>query len=161
MQWVSDLSIYGLRTVMLLLAFAGFGWAMLSARRQSAEAHAQLAARLETALGEIRRLSGQMIALGASVESVAARITQAANEQAQAQAQVKAQAQTQSVPRAAASNGGINTRGYETAIRMARSGSSVEEIVANCGTTRAEAKLLRRLHECGGARKAESQGVLS
>jgi len=159
MQWVSDLSIYGLRTVMLLLAFAGFGWAMLSARRQSAEAHAQLAARLETALGEIRRLSGQMIALGASVESVGARITQVANEQAQAQ--VKAQAQAQSAPRAAASNGGINTRGYETAIRMARSGSSIEEIVANCGTTRAEAKLLRRLHECGGARKAESQGVLS
>jgi len=159
MQWVSDLSIYGLRTVTLLVAFAGFGWAMLSARRQSAEAHAQLAAQLETALGEIRRLSGQMIALGGSVESMGVRITQVAHEQAQAQ--VKAQAQTQSAPRAAASNGGINTRGYETAIRMARSGSSVEEIVANCGTTRAEAKLLRRLHECGGARRAESQDVMS
>jgi uncharacterized protein DUF2802 len=157
MQWVSDLSIYGLRTVMLLVAFAGFGWAMLSARRQAAEAHAQLGARLEAALGEIRRLSGQMIALGGSVESLGTQITQAAREQAQAQ--VKAQAQA--VPRAAASNNGMNTRGYETAIRMARSGSSVEEIVANCGTTRAEAKLLRRLHECGGARKAESQGVLS
>jgi hypothetical protein len=157
MQWVSDLSIYGLRTAMLLVAFAGFGWAMLSARRQAAEAHAQLAARLETALGEIRRLSGQMIALGGSVDSVGAQIKQAAREQTQAQ--VKAQAQA--APRAPASNSGMNTRGYETAIRMARSGSSVEEIVANCGTTRAEAKLLRRLHECGGARKAESQGVLS
>jgi len=161
MQWVSDLSIYGLRTVMLLVAFAGFGWAMLSARRQAAEAHAQLAARLETALGEIRRLSGQMIALGGSVDSMGAQITQAAREQAQAQANVKAQAQANAAPRAAAANNGMNTRGYETAIRMARSGSSVEEIVANCGTTRAEAKLLRRLHECGGARRAESQGSLS
>lgn len=157
MQWVSDLSIYGLRTVMLLVAFAGFGWAMLSARRQAAEAHAQLTARLETALGEIRRLSGQMIALGGSVDSMGAQITHAAREQAQ----VKAQAQTQAAPRVAASNNGVNGRGYETAIRMARSGSSVEEIVANCGTTRAEAKLLRRLHECGGARRAESQGSLS
>ena len=159
MQWVSDLSIHGLRTVMLLVAFAGFGWAMLSARRQAAEAHAQLAARLEAALGEIRRLSGQMIALGGSVDSLGAQITHAANEQAQAQ--LKAQAQAQAAPRAAAANNGMNTRGYETAIRMARNGSSVEEIVANCGTTRAEAKLLRRLHECGGARRAESQGALS
>ena len=159
MQWVSDLSIYGLRTVMLLVAFAGFGWAMLSARRQAADAHAQLTARLETALGEIRKLSGQMIALGASVDSLGAQVTHAAREQAEAQAQVKAQAQA--APRAAAANNGMNTRGYETAIRMARNGSSVEEIVANCGTTRAEAKLLRRLHECGGARRAESQGVLS
>jgi len=156
MQWLFDGSILGLRTLLLLAAFTGFSWAMLSARRQAADAHAQLAARLETALGEIRRLSGQMIALGGTVESVGTQIAQA-HEQAQA----KAQAQTLAAPRAAASNNGMNTRGYETAIRMARSGSSVEEIVANCGTTRAEAKLLRRLHECGGARRAESQGSLS
>ena len=151
----SDLSIYGLRTLLLLVAFAGFGWAMLSARRQAAEAHAQLAARMETALGEIRRLSGQVIALGGSVEALGTRLLQV---QAQAQAQAQSQA---AAPRVAASAGSMNTRGYETAIRMARSGSSVEEIVANCGTTRAEAKLLRRLHECGGARRAESQGALS
>ena len=158
MQWLSDGSIYGLRTLLLLTAFAGFGWAMLSARRQAAEAHAQLAARLETALGEIRRLSGQMIALGGSVEGLGTQFVQA-QEQAQVQAQARAQAQA--APRQVASSNGMNTRGYETAIRMARSGSSVEEIVANCGTTRAEAKLLRRLHECGGARRAESQGSLS
>ena len=156
----SDLSIYGLRTLLLLVAFAGFAWAMLSARRQAAEAHAQLAARMETALGEIRRLSGQLLALGGSVESLGTQVTQA-QEHAQAQAQARVQAQSHAAPRAAASNNGMNTRGYETAIRMARSGSSVEEIVANCGTTRAEAKLLRRLHECGGARRAESQDVLS
>ena len=160
MQWLSVDSILALRTLLLLGAFAAFGWAMLSARRQSADAHAQIAARLETALGEIRRLSGQMIALGGSVESLGTQVLQA-NEQAQAHAHAQAKAQAHVAPRATASNNGMNTRGYETAIRMARSGSSVEEIVANCGTTRAEAKLLRRLHECGGARKAESQGVLS
>ena len=159
MQWVSEWSIYGLRTLLLLAAFAGFGWAMLSARRQAADAHAQLAARMEAALGEIRRLSGQLIALGGSVESLGSRLAQA-QEQAQAQAQARAQSQV-AAPRVAASGGSMNTRGYETAIRMARSGSSVEEIVANCGTTRAEAKLLRRLHECGGARRAESQDALS
>ena len=156
MQWLSDGSILTLRTLLLLGAFAGFGWAMLSARRQAAEAHAQLAARLETALGEIRKLSGQMIALGGSVESLGTRLVQA---QESAQAQARAQAQVQAAPRAMAANGGMNTRGYETAIRMARGGASVEEIVASCGTTRAEAKLLRRLHECGDPRRADADAA--
>jgi len=53
----------------------------------------------------------------------------------------------------------MNSRGYETAIRMARSGASVDEIVASCGTTRAEAKLLRRLHECGDPRRADAETI--
>jgi hypothetical protein len=32
------------------------------------------------------------------------------------------------------------------AIRMARAGATLEDIVASCGTTRSEARLLRRLH---------------
>jgi hypothetical protein len=40
------------------------------------------------------------------------------------------------------------------AIRMARGGASIEEIVASCGTTRSEARLLRRLHCAGGATAA-------
>ena len=157
MQFDLDSSIYGLRTLLLLGAFVGFGWAMLSSRRQSAEAHAQMAARLETALGEIRKLSGQLIVLGGSVDSMGSRVAQA-QAQAEAQAQAQAQAAASKVT-AASSAGNQNTRGYETAIRMARSGASVEEIVANCGTTRAEAKLLRRLHECGDPRRAEQKSV--
>ena len=153
MQWDLDSSIYGFRTLLLVSAFAGFGWAMLSARRQAAEAHAQMAAKLESALVEIRRLSGQMIVLGGSVESVGTRLVQA---QAEAQAQAQAHAV---VTKTAGPAHHQNTRGYETAIRMARSGASVEEIVANCGTTRAEAKLLRRLHECGEPRRAEQKSV--
>lgn len=151
MQFASDWSIFGLRTLLLLGAFAGFTWALVSARRQAAQVHAQLAARLETALGEIRRMSGQVIALGGSIEALGTRLTQA-----QAEAQAKAQVPTPAA-HPSPSTASVNTRGYETAIRMARSGSSVDEIVASCGTTRAEAKLLRRLHECGEPRRAEPQ----
>jgi len=156
MQLDLDWSIYGLRTLLLLSAFVGFGWAMLSTRRQAAEAHAQMAARLETALAEIRKLSGQMIVLGGTVDAVGSRLGHA---QAQAEAQAQAQAQAQAAASKAAAAPTQSTRRYETAIRMARSGASVEEIVANCGTTRAEAKLLRRLHECGEPRKAEPKSV--
>jgi Protein of unknown function (DUF2802) len=139
--------IYGLRALLLVTAFAGFTWALLSARRQAGEANAQMAARLETALGEIRRLSGQVIALGGAVEALGTRISVAS-------VQPKEPA-LRPAPAAAS----VNTRGYETAIRMARGGASVEEIVASCGTTRAEAKLLRRLHECGEPRRAEAENV--
>ena len=135
--------IYGARALLLLAAFTGFAWALVSARRQSAQSDAQLSARLETALGEIRKLSGQVIALGGTLEALGTKLQQAS-------AQRPAPAQ----PPAAAS---MNTRGYETAIRMARSGASVDEIVASCGTTRAEAKLLRRLHECGDPRRADAE----
>ena len=148
MHFESDSWIFGLRTLLLLAAFAGFAWALISARRQSEQASALVAARLETALGEIRRLSGQVIALGGSVELLATHLTQ------QAQVQPPAPA-----PRPAPPAASGHTRGYETAIRMARGGSSVEEIVASCGTTRAEAKLLRRLHECGEPRRAEPQSA--
>jgi hypothetical protein len=37
-------------------------------------------------------------------------------------------------------------RSYETAKRLARSGATVEEIVATCGVADTEARLLRRLH---------------
>jgi len=137
--------IYGARALLLLVAFTGFAWALVSTRRQSAENNAQLAARLDTALGEIRKLSGQVIALGGTLEALGTRL-----DQASAQRPAAAPA-----PPAASQN----TRGYETAIRMARSGASVDEIVASCGTTRAEAKLLRRLHECGDPRRAEAETI--
>lgn len=139
--------VYNLRAVLLVAAFIGFAWALLSARRQAEEANARLSARLEAALGEIRKLSGQMIALGGSIETLGTRITDA---------QVQRPAPAPTPSQAAAS---VNTRGYETAIRMARSGASVEEIVASCGTTRAEAKLLRRLHECGDPRRADAESM--
>lgn len=146
---ISDWLLNALRASLLIAAFLGFAWALVSSRRQAEQSGAQMAARLETALGEIRRLSGQVIALGGAVEVIGTQLTQA-----QAQAQASAPA-----PRTAPSQTSGNTRGYETAIRMARSGASVEEIVSSCGTTRAEAKLLRRLHECGESRRENAEGV--
>ena len=137
-----DSWIYALRTALLFAAFAGFAWAFMRARRQAEQSSAQTGAHLETALGEIRRLQGQLTVLAAAVDALDGKL-------AQAHAPVAA-----SRPAPAAAS--VNTRGYETAIRMARSGASVEEIVASCGTTRAEAKLLRRLHECGEPRKADA-----
>ena len=127
--------MYSLRALLLLAAFAGFAWALVSARRQTAQNNAQLCARLETALGEIRKLSGQVTELGGTLESLGTRLAQA-----------DAQRPVPAPPPAAA-------------IRMARSGASVEEIVASCGTTRAEAKLLRRLHECGDPRRADAEAM--
>jgi hypothetical protein len=37
-------------------------------------------------------------------------------------------------------------RGYDLALRMAKNGSAVEDLVSNCGITRHEAELLTRLH---------------
>jgi hypothetical protein len=136
-------SIYSLRALLLLGAFAGFAWALVSARRQAAQGHAELSARLQTALGEIRNLSTQVASLGGTLESLASLVQQSGAQRP--------------APAPAPAAASVNTRGYETAIRMARSGASVEEIVASCGTTRAEAKLLRRLHECGDPRKADAE----
>jgi len=117
----------------------------VSSRRQSRQANDQLAARLETALGEIRKLSGQIIALGGTIESMGSRVHDVAVQRP--------------APVAAPAAAAFKSRGYETAIRMARGGASVEEIVASCGTTRAEAKLLRRLHECGDPRRADAEAM--
>ena len=90
-----------------------------------------------------------MIALGGALETLGARSLRR-----------RPNAQARPVPdagRAPRTSPSANTRGYETAIRMARSGATVEEIVASCGTTRAEAKLLRRLHECGEPRRADAE----
>ena len=57
-------------------------------------------------------------------------------------------------PRRVSSITPSGARGYEMAIRMARGGATIEEIVASCGTTRSEARLLRRLHCAGGATAA-------
>ena len=108
-----DSWIYALRTALLFAAFAGFAWAFMRARRQAEQSSAQTGAHLETALGEIRRLQGQLTVLAAAVDALGGKLTQA-------HAPVPA-----SRPAPAAAS--VNTRGYETAIRMARSG---------CGGTR-------------------------
>ena len=140
---MSAISIYALRSALLIAAFVAFAWALWRERRHAERSTAHLGDRLETALGEIRRLTGQVIALGGTLETLGTRLNQTTSRAA-----------PPPPPPPSASG---NPRGYETAIRMARGGASVEEIVASCGTTRAEAKLLRRLHECSEPRKADAE----
>jgi hypothetical protein len=138
---LSDSLLHALRVGLLVAAFIAFAWALVSSRRQAEQANAKLGAHLEAALGEIRRLSGQVAVVSVAIDSIGTRL-----------------AQTTARP-APPSVAAVNTRGYESAIRMARGGASIDEIVASCGTTRAEAKLLRRLHECGEPRRANAEGV--
>lgn len=132
-------TLFALRTLLLVGAFSGFAWALLAARRDTAAGFAQLAQQHMQALGEIQRLSERLAEFNDNVR------------QSQLPAPV---AVARPAPPPASTITPSGARGYEMAIRLARGGASVEEIVANCGTTRSEARLLRRLHCAGGANAA-------
>ncbi|MEJ0087874.1 MAG: DUF2802 domain-containing protein [Pseudomonadota bacterium] len=136
--------LLGLRAALLLLAFGGFAWALLAARRDSAANFARLSAQHDQALVEIQRLAEKLTELSSQVHDLSLP-SPMVSRQAAAPAEAP-----QPLPGAAPSG----ARGYEMAIRMARGGASIEEIVASCGTTRAEARLLRRLHCAAGAHAA-------
>lgn len=138
-MFLEETWLFVLRTVLLVGAFSGFAWTLLAARRDTALGFAQLAQQHMQALAEIQRLSERLAELNDTVQ----------------QLQLPVPVETPRfapppTPHATPSG----ARGYEMAIRLARGGASVEEIVANCGTTRSEARLLRRLHCAGGASAA-------
>jgi len=136
--------LLGLRAALLLAAFAGFAWALLASRRDAARNFARLSAQHDLALTEIQRLSEKLGELAGQV-----------HELSLPSPMVSRQAPTPApAPSAQPSITPSGARGYEMAIRMARAGASIEEIVASCGTTRAEARLLRRLHCAAGAHAA-------
>jgi biopolymer transport protein ExbB/TolQ len=117
------------RAFVLLAAFAAFGWALMRMRREASD-------QLERVQGAQRDLAAQTQALS---ERVAALATLVASLPRQAEP-------VSEPPRAVAPRRDTGVRSYETAKRLARSGASVEEIVATCGVPGTEARLLRRLH---------------
>lgn len=131
-----------LRTTVLLAAFAGFTWALLVARRDAAMTFLQLSSQHAQALNEIQQLAVQLNELTAQVHELSLPSPMVTPRPVPA------------TPPAVPSITPSGARGYEMAIRMARGGASVEEIVASCGTTRSEARLLRRLHCAAGATAA-------
>jgi len=133
--------LLGLRAVLLLTAFVGFAWALLASRRDTARNFARLSTQHDQALKEIHQLAGKLNELGAQV-----------HELSLPSPMVSRPAPAPAAPPPSATPSGA--RGYEMAIRMARGGASIDEIVASCGTTRAEARLLRRLHCAAGAHAA-------
>jgi hypothetical protein len=131
-----------LRTGLLLAAFAGFTWALMAARRDAAMNFLRLSTQHALALAEIQQLAVQLKELAAQVHDLSL-----------PSPMVTPRPTPEAAP-VAASITPSGARGYEMAIRMARGGASIEEIVASCGTTRSEARLLRRLHCAAGATAA-------
>lgn len=141
----SEIWWLAIRTGLLLAAFAGFAWALLASRRDSALGFLRLSTQHAQALSEIQQLSTQLQELAAQVRDLSLPSPMVARP-----------APTPALPPAPAVSSitPSGARGYEMAIRMARGGASIEEIVSSCGTTRSEARLLRRLHCAGGASAA-------
>jgi hypothetical protein len=133
-----------LRAGLLLTAFAGFAWALLVARRDTALGFLRLSTQHTQALNEIQQLTAEIQQLAEQVRDLS----------------LPSPMVTRPVPAPAPASAPVSSitpsgaRGYEMAIRMARGGATIEEIVASCGTTRSEARLLRRLHCAGGASAA-------
>ena len=132
-----------MRAGLLLAAFGAFTWALLSSRREASINFLQLSAQHTRALNEIRQLAEQIARLAAQVHDLSLPSPMVSRP---APAPVASPVVPSITPSGA--------RGYEMAIRMARGGASIEEIVASCGTTRSEARLLRRLHCAAGATAA-------
>jgi hypothetical protein len=137
-----ELVLLGLRAALLLAAFAGFAWALLASRRDAARNFARLSAQHDQALNEIHLLGEKLTELAGAVHELSLPSPMVSRPAA-----APAPAPQPSVTPSGA-------RGYEMAIRMARGGASIDEIVASCGTTRSEARLLRRLHCAAGAHAA-------
>jgi hypothetical protein len=132
-----------LRASLLLAAFGAFAWALVASRREAALNFLQLSAQHTRSLNEIQQLAGQIAQLAEQVRDLSLPSPMVSRP---APAPVAAPVVPSITPSGA--------RGYEMAIRMARGGATIEEIVASCGTTRSEARLLRRLHCAAGATAA-------
>jgi hypothetical protein len=128
------------RTALMLCTFGAFAWALLASRREAAMNFLRLSAQESRTQAEIQQLSVQLTELLAQVRDLSL-----------PSPMVTPRPEPTPVVAAITPSG---ARGYEMAIRMARGGASIEEIVASCGTTRSEARLLRRLHCAGGATAA-------
>jgi|SRR5579871_2131472 len=102
-------------------------------RRAAAADGAQLRAALENVSRRLAALETVMDATKISVSDLGERFTQL-------------QQVTSPVTAAAA--------GYQAAIRMARSGAGLQELIASCGLSTTEAELIQRLHGPGGRRGA-------
>jgi hypothetical protein len=126
------------RAAVIVAAFLAFVWALRRMRQESAEQLEQVAAAQRQARADIQVLAEKMTALATLIAAIPTRVEQ------------PPVATAPPVPRREPAP----VRSYETAHRLARSGASVEEIMATCGVANSEARLLRRLH--GGAAGREN-----
>jgi hypothetical protein len=128
--WIWWLVRSGVIVVALLL----FAWALTRHGRDAALRHQALQLQHESVRAQLNDLTERTAALGAALAALSGRI-----ESPQ--------------PALPAARPTPQRSGYEIAIRLARGGASIDELMASSGATRSEAELLRRLH--GGAAEAQ------
>ncbi len=114
------------RALLLVGAFWVFAMAFSRWRRADERDNAQLQAQLERAFAEVRSLHETVIVMSARLEAMSER------------SELESRLAPAGAPGA--------HRGYDMAARLAKNGSGVEELIANCGISRHEAELLARLH---------------
>ena len=127
------------RGLAIAVAFIAFIWALRRMRQESAEQFERLHVAQQQARAEVLALSERLAALTMQVAAIGART-------------VERPVETPAPPKTRREVSPV--RGYETAHRLARSGATVEEIMATCGVAGTEARLIRRLH--GGTAGRES-----
>jgi uncharacterized protein DUF2802 len=129
--WLEDARPY-----VIFAAFIVFAWALQRQRRMFAE-------QLDRVLAAQQQAQQQAHAdTQALAEKVSALVTLVATIPARVERPVEAPPPPTSRARREASP----MRSYESARRLARSGATVEEIVATAGLAASEARLLQRLH---------------
>jgi hypothetical protein len=89
---------------------------------------------------DMQRLCSDVDALRDETRNLVERISDLSSGLAQLAEKLETRAQL------AAATAGNGPRGYELALRLARSGAAIEEITETSGVTRPEAQLLARLH---------------
>lgn len=114
------------RAALLVGALWVFALAFTRWRRADERATAALHAKLDRAFVELRSLHETVSVMSARLDGL--------SERSEMDARL-----------APAGTAGAQ-RGYDVAARLARNGSSIEELVDSCGVTRHEAELLVRLH---------------
>jgi hypothetical protein len=125
------------RGLAIVMALAALAWALRRMRQESAGKLEALIMAQQMARAETQALAEKVSALATLVAGIPARVERPVE-----------------MPRPAPRRDASPVRSYETARRLARSGATVEEIVATCGVAGTEARLLRRLH--GGEAGRES-----
>ena len=119
------------RVVVAVVALCALGWALHRQRRESAAQLGQLLAAQQQANADIQSLAAKVATLATLVAAMPARMERPLEAPPPPQPRARREASP--------------VRSYETARRLARSGASVEEIVATCGLAGTEARLLQRL----------------
>jgi hypothetical protein len=134
---ILEVLLLGARAFGIFAAFAAFAWALMRMRRENSEQLDRVLLVQQELITQNQALAEKLAALTTLVITTPRR------------AEPLSDPEPAPPPRLHVPRRDTAPRSYETAKRLARSGASVEEIVASSGVPGTEARLLHRLH--GGA----------